>query len=92
MTSVRFSPESQILAVGTADGAVQIWKWRKGDRIAVMSKTNGPPIYSLRFTGDGKHLVRIDISNTLVTWNNRTWRMKSSRHAEITPPIIQIGP
>ena len=86
-----FSPAGRFLVTGSSDARIRAWHSHSGQRIATMNESGTNAIYALRFTSDGRHLVSIDTSNTLMVWNTKTWLLKNSRRVEITPLSIRVG-
>ncbi|MEH1968302.1 WD40 repeat domain-containing protein [Nostoc sp.] len=65
--SVSFSPDSQILASGSLDGTVKLWK-KDGKELKTFKKLN-TGIQSVSFSYDGKTLASGGDDNMVRLWN-----------------------
>lgn len=86
--SIIFSPVDTILAVGTFDGKIQLWRLTDGglQRIIVTENPFNSPMMVLAFSNDGKYL--------LASLNNiwHIWRIEDGKHlVEFYPGVDQIS-
>ncbi|KAL3351622.1 hypothetical protein AABB24_019948 [Solanum stoloniferum] len=67
VTSLDWNSEGTLLATGSYDGQVRIWK-RSGVLISTLNKHKGP-IISLKWNKKGDYLLSGSIDTTVVVWN-----------------------
>jgi len=66
--SAAFSPDGRMLAVGTLDGEVYLWKVASGQRLHVLQSHSGP-VYDVAFSPDGGMLASGSADGTVVLWD-----------------------
>ena len=69
VTSVAFSPDGQILASGSADGAVRLWDVATGQQIGASFAGQTGPVNSVAFSPDGQTLASGDANGTVELWD-----------------------
>lgn len=87
-TSVQFSPEGTILAIGTAKGDIQLWDWQNDIKIATLS-AHTDKINRIIFS-QGDLMYSASADRDIIVWNWRTRQeiMPISAHAR---PINDIA-
>ncbi|MFM7715941.1 MAG: WD40 repeat domain-containing protein, partial [Microcystis sp.] len=74
--SISFSPISPILAIGKADGTVELWDVEKNQLNSLPLLDKSPhSVTLLKFSSDGKTLVVVRDNNTIKIWNlQQNWQ------------------
>lgn len=67
VTTMDWSPSGEILATGCYDGRVRLWQRKDGQLIAVGSGHRGP-IFQLRWSPNGQHLISAGLEPAIVVW------------------------
>lgn len=80
VTKRAISSDGSLLAVGTEQGKVQLWRLDKERPMKEFSAHLGP-VVSLKFTPDGSHLATIGEENVVNVWKLDDWTNKSRRLA-----------
>ncbi|MEA2762744.1 MAG: hypothetical protein QOD47_2028, partial [Gemmatimonadaceae bacterium] len=70
LTSVRFSPDGNLLATADLNGAIILW--RAGAWTPVRTLEHGAEVYSLAFAPDGKILASSGGNREVTLWNTAT--------------------
>lgn len=74
VNAMAFSPDSAILATGSNDGTVRLWKTATG---RLWKKTRqGGPVMDLAYSPDGHLIASIDASKALNVWRVRRFAAK----------------
>ena len=81
VNSPAFSPDGQLLATGSADVAIRLWRLRDSEQVAeVMEHTAG--VWNIAFSPDGQRLASGSLDGTV-----RLWRVEGENlQAQITLP------
>jgi len=66
-TSVSFSPDGHVIALGSLDGTMQFWNGATGKDIGRMCR-QGLRIFAVEFSVDGKHVYAVDNAGPLMMW------------------------
>lgn len=75
-TALDFSSEGRRIAVGRADGAVQVWDFLGGEKVTTVLEGGGPPVDDVAFHPDAR---RLDVLADGV-W--KTWDMEKGEMGE----------
>ncbi|XP_017681716.1 autophagy-related protein 16-1 isoform X6 [Pipra filicauda] len=67
-TRVVFSPDSNYVAAGSADGALYIWNVLTGKLERTLAKHHSSPINAVAWSPAGAHVVSVDKGNKAVLW------------------------
>ncbi|XP_032553399.1 autophagy-related protein 16-1 isoform X6 [Chiroxiphia lanceolata] len=67
-TRVVFSPDSNYVAAGSADGALYIWNVLTGKLEKTLAKHHSSPINAVAWSPAGAHVVSVDKGNKAVLW------------------------
>ncbi|XP_027517614.1 autophagy-related protein 16-1 isoform X7 [Corapipo altera] len=67
-TRVVFSPDSNYVAAGSADGALYIWNVLTGKLEKTLAKHHSSPINAVAWSPAGTHVVSVDKGNKAVLW------------------------
>ncbi|MHC9542366.1 MAG: caspase family protein [Vulcanimicrobiota bacterium] len=86
LLALAWSPDSTLLATGSQDQTAKLWEMPSGkvkDTLAGHRLKEGnlvyyTPVTALAFSPDGRTLATGSKDNTIVTWNVKTGRKKSS--------------
>jgi len=68
VTSVSFSPDSEIIASGSRDITIRLWNVADGREITIL-KGHTSSVMSVSFSPDGKTLASGSWDNTIRLWN-----------------------
>ncbi|KAM9378712.1 autophagy-related protein 16-1 isoform 3-T3 [Phaethornis superciliosus] len=68
-TRVVFSPDSNYVAAGSADGALYIWSVLTGKLERTLAKHHSSPINAVAWSPAGAHVVSVDKGNKAVLWS-----------------------
>ncbi len=66
------SPDSRVVAAGSADGQIQLWDLRTGKPRGPAIKVAGSAIYQLAISPDGRLLAVGALNGTAAVWDLRT--------------------
>ncbi len=66
--SIAFSPTANVIAIGKADGRVEVWRVGATSKAATLYGHN-EMVGSLCFSGDGTRLASASWDNTLILWD-----------------------
>jgi WD40 repeat protein len=66
--SLALSPDGRLLALGTADGAVQLWDVARRKKLGLRVGHTGP-VYCVRFSPDGKTLASGGDDSVILLWD-----------------------
>ncbi|MYR38071.1 hypothetical protein GTX14_18435 [Streptomyces sp. SID4944] len=72
MVALAFSPDSRILAAGSTDSSVHLWKGADTNRPARLGKPlkeAAQPVMSVAFSPDGSTLAAGSADRTVYLWN-----------------------
>lgn len=69
-SSVTFSPDSQLLAAGSFEKVIKVWKVESGDQIAELPGHSNW-IFGVAFSSDGQTLASASYDKTVRIWNVR---------------------
>jgi len=81
VSSVAFSPDGQILASGSLDNSIKLWKVKTGTLISTLgdgiffSEGHKKAVNSVAFTKDGKQLVSGGADKTVKIWEINTGKV-----------------
>ncbi len=68
-TSVSFSPDGKILAVGNKNGNIQLFGAESGKEIKTLKEPKKPePIHAINFSADGNTMA-LGVDTTIILWN-----------------------
>ena len=84
VSSVAFSPDSQLLASSSSDSTVKLWDPTTGD----LQKTlegHSNRVWSLAFSPDSKLLASDSGDNTIKLWDPTTGELKRTLHGHSKP-------
>ena len=68
--SVAFSPDGNMIACGSGDGAVHLWDVHTGEQIATLAG-HLERVWSVAFSPDGKTLASGSDDGTVLLWRLR---------------------
>ena len=72
---VAFSPDAQLLASGSFDGAVRLWAARTGKFVATLRGHVGA-VYQVSWSGDARLIASGSKDSTLKVWDARTRKLR----------------
>ncbi|RKZ38111.1 MAG: hypothetical protein DRQ49_15140 [Gammaproteobacteria bacterium] len=81
VSSVAFSPDGKILASGSLDNTIKLWKVKTGTLISTLgdgiffSEGHKKAVNSVAFTKDGKQLVSGGVDKTVKVWGINTGKV-----------------
>ncbi len=75
-TSLVFSPNGEILALGGDDGTIKLWDWRKSELLHTLEHSKA--IKAIAFSRDGQTLVSESLDETVKVWNPHTGTLIST--------------
>ena len=67
LTSMDFSPDGNIFAVGSEDGSIIIWSTYSGEQIAVFSE-HSSNVIEVAFSSDGNRLLSVSDDGMINIW------------------------
>jgi len=70
--SVAFSPDGKIVASGSEDGMIQLWKTATGQLVRQTINTHAGEVNSVAFSPDGQTLASGDSNGTIQLWDAAT--------------------
>jgi WD40 repeat protein len=87
--SVAFSRDGQLLAAGSASGAIYLWdhKWH----FLRSLKTHKHEVCALRFDSQSKALTSLDKSGTIIVWNLDNFSSRSYESGYLSTRILTQG-
>jgi WD40 repeat protein len=68
---LAFSPDSQVLATGSASSEIQLWNAATGEILRTLRGHNGQ-VTSVGFSADGTHVISGGMDNTIRVWAAET--------------------
>ncbi len=68
--SVAFSPDSKMLASGSADQTIELWNLNTGQQLRALKGHLGA-VYSVAFSPDSKTLASGSYDSTIKIWRTR---------------------
>jgi WD40 repeat protein len=91
MSCAAFSPSGRNLAVGDANGTVQIWQVRGAKREPV-SLSHGSPIAAVAFSPDSAALATACEDGSISLWSSRGARLEFSVRHNARVRVLQFSP
>jgi WD40 repeat protein len=85
LTSLAFSPDTQILATGGLGDDIQLWSLPGGELVGTL-QGHQTAVFFLRFIQNGKYLVSLGYEGTIRFWDTANW----SEEKRIKPDVPQI--
>ena len=70
--AIAYSPDGQILAVGTQSGTVYLWNTSTDQVTATLTKPGTSPVVAVAYSPDGQILAAGDQNGTTYLWNTST--------------------
>lgn len=90
VTSLRFSPDGNILA--SADLAGKVIIWRTSDWASVRTLNHGSEVYCVAFSGDGRTLASAGGDLKVRIWSTRTGKQLRSIAMNNRAPTLVFAP
>ncbi len=93
--SVAFSPDSAMLASGSADGAVRLWRRQPAGAVGAALTGHTSRVLSVAFSPDGRQVVSGAEDGTVRVWNVPTGRAVGQplrMDAEAFPAVVAFSP
>ncbi len=76
LREIVFSPDNNILATGGQDSIVNLWDWKKGERLGKFGSINSRVgVNKLRFSPDSKQLTALFSNNDVIIMNPLTGKL-----------------
>jgi len=89
---LKFDPEGQRLAIGSADGTIELRGTREGTRLVPVMRQDGE-ILDVAFSPDGGRLASASSSGTVVLWEPNTGSRQGSAPLHQGPVLsLQFSP
>lgn len=71
LLSASISPNGQLVATGSADGAVKLWTLEEGELIRTY-KGHKRPVFSVKFSPDGKYILSSSGDGLIRIWEGKS--------------------
>ena len=93
-STIAFSPEGRVVAAGTADGKVALWRADDGSRLAAPIEVATGAIETVSFTPDGRSFVASSSDQTATLWDTRTHKRIASAFPgeDASVPVARFAP
>jgi WD40 repeat protein len=89
--TVALHPQKALLATGTKEGRVHIWKLDAKDNVGIALRASAFPIRSIRFSADGKDLLAGGDDDMLRVWKvDEIIQSMSQAEAKEEPQLVSI--
>lgn len=88
VTTLQFSPNGKILAVGYANGLVKLWDSANGSALATLTG-HRDAVRGLAFSPDNRLLITGGLDSTLRFWESPNW--ENIRALQVNAPINAIA-
>jgi len=82
-TSIGFSPDSKFLAVGAADGTLELWDVQKGQPTRAAFRAHSEALLALAFSPDNRFLATASRDRTALIWD-----VKSPKAAKVRTSLV----
>lgn len=83
-TSVQFSPDGNVLAIGLLSGEIQIWDWQ-ADLQSAKFLGHTAKISKLLFSNNGRYLYSASYDQNITMWDMQTMRQIHTIRAHAAP-------
>jgi WD40 repeat protein len=90
VTSVKFSPDGNLLATADLDGRVILWRTRAWTPVRTL--IHGSEVYALAFSPDGKMLASTGGDRRVILWNTMTGKQLRIVANERRAPSVAFAP
>ena len=82
-TTLRFSPDGQLLATGCNDGTIKLWDCQTQQCLNTLPAHQAQPLIFLSFGSDGQTLISGGMDNQVKWWNVQTGEcLRSQAHQD----------
>ena len=89
--SVAFSPDSETLASGSADGTIGLWNVATGHRMRSRLSSQGGKVLSVAFSPHGEALASGSANGTIRLWNLPELTMSGGLQSENFGPVSSVA-
>jgi WD40 repeat protein len=83
VSSLALSPDGSLLAIGTSEGAVELWQ--EGKLLATLQKPDAGLVRGLAFSASGEQLASVRGRESVMLWHVETRKLIKQMPADLPP-------